>query len=775
MQARDYQKWQKKYSITELELCGLVINTASFSHLLKRVDFDAIVDHLSLTHIIKSKAEPATIRIKRLLEFISSYSFNLYYIKGKDMVLSDFLSRQNNDNSNPHEIIPISFNMHKALHENYYNIENYLVQTRSQARSSGIKLPEVHGLRKNLDPNIKPEKQHANPIKGDVVKPHIGQGRAGLKRKRADPINQTINPPSELSQKIPRETKIETGKTSQIHSKDPTQSVNNADEGMTHTRPLISDVPFHPGPTYRPPPKPIRSNMPRSQESSQSSPSIENINPDINLDFEENSPFQEDIISEAYQRPDKSFFQEPKEFNDLVNTSNLIQKFLPKQKYIVKIFKVIQRKGLKGTHLPVEIKEIQARYLNSSHFKDIYLYLSQNKLPTSKAAIRKVEMLAERYILLDSLLFKIVPEKETAVLAVPQMCTDKIIALYHSSLFAGYQCVIKIYLTISDKCFIQNLIHYFRSYIKGCHICQFAQNEKPPVRKLQTRINPNYVPLSRLSIDLKVMPRLHKGHKFILCIIDEVTNYLMTVPIHQAKSEEVGEALTENIITKYCILEYIIMDQNSAFMSSLMTYLLNKFNIKIRTVAHYNHHSLQAEHGIKSLSTIVTKHLINLGQMWPKYLPLATFAYNMLNTSNLGNYSPYELIFGRKLRPLQSFDSNSDIKVSGTFIEYYELLNKRLKYLHDVLLNFKSKRLAMINKDRAFFQYKGGDLVYIISPLTSQLCTASCKVTIKYVDPVVIYKIIDPHKYLLMTLDGKTLRGLFEHVRLKPTIIRTSQ
>ena len=81
----------KSYSITELELCGLAINIASFSHLLKRVDFYAIVDHLALTHIIKKKMEPATTRIKRLLELISSYSFNLYYMKGKDMILSDFL------------------------------------------------------------------------------------------------------------------------------------------------------------------------------------------------------------------------------------------------------------------------------------------------------------------------------------------------------------------------------------------------------------------------------------------------------------------------------------------------------------------------------------------------------------------------------------------------------------------------------------------------------------------------------------------------------------
>ena len=184
---------------------------------------------------------------------------------------------------------------------------------------------------------------------------------------------------------------------------------------------------------------------------------------------------------------------------------NLVQEFFPKQADIDKILKVIQRKVLKGTHLPVEIKEIQARYLTSTHFKDIYLYLSQNKLPTSKTSIRKVETLAERYNLLDSLLFKIAPEKETAVLEVPETCADKIITLYHSSLITGHQGVIKKYLTIIDKFFIPNLIHYLRSYIKGCHICQLAHNhnEKPPVRQLQTRINPNYIPLSRLSMDLK--------------------------------------------------------------------------------------------------------------------------------------------------------------------------------------------------------------------------------------------------------------------------------
>ena len=206
-----------------------------------------------------------------------------------------------------------------------------------------------------------------------------------------------------------------------------------------------------------------------------------------------------------------------------------------------------------------------------------------------------------------------------------------------------------------------------------------------------------------------------------------------------------------------------------------MTYIFHKFDIKIKTVAPYNHQSLQAEHGIKSLSLILTNHLTSLGQMWPKYLSLTTFAYNTLNTPSLGNYSPYALIFGRKPKLLTDVESFPDIKVSRGFREHYELLNKRIKYLQNILFNFKSRRLAMINKDRESFQYKGGDLVYIISPLTSQLCTASCKVAIKYVGPVVVYKIIDPHNYLIMTLDGKILRGIFEHERLKPAITRTNQ
>ena len=427
----------KNYSITELELCGLAINIASFAHLLKRVAFDAIVDHLALTHIIKSKAEPATTRIKRLLELISSYSFNLYYMKGKDMILSDFLSQQKDDDSDPSEIILISFNAYNILEESRNsgmckrNEGKFLIQTCSQAKMSGTTLLEVHRVRKELDPNLRPEKQHALPKKGETERPHIGQGRAGLRRK---PEADCINQPSDVTRRILERSKIATGKTN-----NPQHTSIICHRGINNDKSFPPDVPLLLYPLHKP------------LEKKQNMVSPNDQNTEINLDIKENSPFQEGIISELIQRPDKSFFQNPKKLKDIIDMNNLTHKFLPKQMDIDKILHIIQRKVLKNTHLPVEIKEIQAGYLHSHYFKDLYQYLSQNKLPHSKLAIKKVEALAERYVLLDSLLFRINPEKETAVLAIPEEYVDKIIALYYKSLFAGHQGVIKTYLMISDK------------------------------------------------------------------------------------------------------------------------------------------------------------------------------------------------------------------------------------------------------------------------------------------------------------------------------------
>ena len=120
----------------------------------------------------------------------------------------------------------------------------------------------------------------------------VCQGRAGSKRKKPDPFNHAINQASNLSQRIPGRTEIETRKTNHVHS------TNNANDKMAITNPLIPDGAINPGPVYRPPPKPIKQNMIHAQ-SSQSS-KIDNNNSDINFDFEENSPFQEGVMSKTF-------------------------------------------------------------------------------------------------------------------------------------------------------------------------------------------------------------------------------------------------------------------------------------------------------------------------------------------------------------------------------------------------------------------------------------------------------------------------------------------
>ena len=106
-------------------------------------------------------------------------------------------------------------------------------------------------------------------------------------------------------------------------------SINNANDKMANCNPLIPDGTFHPGPVYRPPPKHIKQNMTHAQDSQSSN--IDSNNSNINFDFEENSPFQEGFMSKTCQRPDKSFFQEPKELGDLINKGNFVHKYLPKQ------------------------------------------------------------------------------------------------------------------------------------------------------------------------------------------------------------------------------------------------------------------------------------------------------------------------------------------------------------------------------------------------------------------------------------------------------------
>ena len=141
-------------------MTGLTLNIHLWKHLLLRVEFDCAVDHRALPYIMKSKNLPANGRIIRLLKHLSGYCFNLYYVKGKDMILCDYLPRIAVDKGDPSEVILISFNALAQYRLSLdYVTEAFMAATRSGTSAAGIYLPPVHGTQKDVDPTLKPESQ----------------------------------------------------------------------------------------------------------------------------------------------------------------------------------------------------------------------------------------------------------------------------------------------------------------------------------------------------------------------------------------------------------------------------------------------------------------------------------------------------------------------------------------------------------------------------------------------------------------------------------------
>ena len=149
-----------RYSVTELEMTGLLVNMNLWKNLLKHREFDAAVDHVAVAQIMKAKTEPATTRIMRL-----------YYVKGRDMILADYLSRNRSKDIDPSELIPLSFccmDVYRGLLDTETGLDMYNIGTRSSTKASGEKPPEVHGADKPLDPNWKPEHQSRSKLPSTV-------------------------------------------------------------------------------------------------------------------------------------------------------------------------------------------------------------------------------------------------------------------------------------------------------------------------------------------------------------------------------------------------------------------------------------------------------------------------------------------------------------------------------------------------------------------------------------------------------------------------------
>ena len=636
------------YSVTELEMTGMAVNIHLWRHLLHRVEFDCAVDHRAIPYIMKAKTLPATTRIMRLLEILSGYAFNLYFVKGKDMKICDFLSRIDVDRGNPGEVIPISFNSFSMLNTirkvTLHQANKFLVTTRSKTKAEGATLPPVHCVQKHLDPAVKPEhdkpvaeqNKQSGPTSADtkpkvLLRPKLPASQIAQKRLIDRSIKLLNKPKSQIN--IPR-------RIPQLPNQKPTdkKEVNPpnqrsvaqreapqrqlADNTDNSNPPPLASQPAHdnPIPVRHFEPNPLLE-VPQQDKGPQEIASQQPVHSSGNpnavqdpFDTQMEVPFTEDIVEPVFKRPEMADFEIPPVLEEMIPDGSLIHKHLPKQAGIDKILTQINRKYLRKMHLPCSLRDMQAAYMQSPHFCDIYNAIMFNRYPKHRKAIEKLQQaMLSQYVVQGGLLYIYMKNnfgEQEPILCVPPSKIDIFLDQYHTSLLGGHSGITKCYQTLKQRIYCPNLPYYVRLYIISCHICQLFKGSKKFDRPLMRRFYDINTPtLTNISMDIKHMPPSKSSYKYILVLLCDISNFLVATSMKKATAEEVCSILFDNFMAYYAVPMRIICDQDPAFMSSLCQWFFKAYGIQLITVSPTNNKSLQAEHGIKSLSNILMKHL----------------------------------------------------------------------------------------------------------------------------------------------------------------------
>ena len=219
--------------------------------------------------------------------------------------------------------------------------------------------------------------------------------------------------------------------------------------------------------------------------------------------------------------PTEDDFVLPPLLESLLDKAKTAYKFLPKQGDIDRLIAKINKKVLRDTNLCVDLRDLKAAYLTSPHFRDIYLYLLQNRLPLGKGVAKRLDQNAISYLILDGLLFKRLNDGEgnlDTVLCIPTSKVHILLNAYHSSILGGHTGTTKCYHTISQRFYWPNLAENLRAYITGCHVCQMLKKGEDFKRPYQKRINLNVPVMTKILMDIEQMP-VNKGYSYILVLL----------------------------------------------------------------------------------------------------------------------------------------------------------------------------------------------------------------------------------------------------------------
>ena len=462
------------------------------------------------------------------------------------MKICDFLSGIDVDRGNPREAIPISFNSFSMLNTirkaTLHQANKLLVTTRSKAKAEGATLPPVHGVQKHLDPAVKPEhdkpvadqNKQRGPTSADakpkvLLRPKLPASQIARKRltdrsiKLLNKPKPQINVPGRTPHLSEQRPAVQKGPNlpnqRPVVQKGSPKRQSDGNTDNTNTPPIASQAAHdNPVPVRHYEPSPLLE-VPQQDTDPQE---IVNQHPVHNagnpnavqdpFDTQMEVPFTEDTVEPVFKRPEMADFEIPPVLEEMIPDGSLIHKHLPKQADRDKILTQINRKYLRKMHLPCTLRGMQAAYMQSPHFCDIYNVIMFNKYPKHRKAIEKLQQaMLSQYVVQGGLLYmKNNFGEQEPTLCVPPSKIDIFLDHYHTSLLGGHSGITKCYQTLKQRIYCPNLPYYVRLYIISCHICQLFKGSKQFDRPLMRRFYDINTPtLTNISMDINIC--LHQG------------------------------------------------------------------------------------------------------------------------------------------------------------------------------------------------------------------------------------------------------------------------
>ena len=381
------------------------------------------------------------------------------------------------------------------------------------------------------------------------------------------------------------------------------------------------------------------------------------------------------------------------------------------------------------------------------------------------------------------MLFRLKVNKDktlTMQLCIPEKYIPALLYQYHDNIMAGHQGIQRTVLTLEERYYFPSMFDYVRKYLLCCQECQSRREKDADKAAYFPRIPLSFRPMSRISADIKYMPPSHLGFNYILLCTCEISNYVIGIPLEKRDASCIAEALMNKVVYTHGAPRTLIIDEDRALTSMVMQELYKRLKVRSITVSPLNHGSNRTERYIRTLNNMLCKYLTATGSEWPLYVYPACYAMNTFVSPSL-NYSPYELVFTCKPAPLDEFQFEPDIEqVNLPANEYLTLMKKRHALMMSLVVERKTReqQLQVVREKRNYPNHKDfavGDLVYLFAPGSSDLKTASRKLSKNWIGPLKVKKVLDETHYLIGDWKDQLIPIQVHINRLKPYYVHFGQ